>query len=575
MPPRAARAQGGDRRRDPTVPGSTKTYSAQEFNKFYGPDRGPQMWKRAGQSGGAPPPLRPVRGAPASRGAAPKQQGKGKLQLGTKVKATGRLLGDQGQVVKKGAVGKVTALPGPKVRLERGAIAEVRIGGVTFDATRDMIELVQDAGRQQAPVKPRLAPAPPPRSRGPRSAPAQRQPAVDRRHDPTVKPNEKGANKTYTREQFNQFYGKELAAKMWKKAGSKAVKVAPKKAQQQGPEKRPDPTVPKGSKGAGKTYTRDQFNQFYGKDQGAKVWQKAGKLAGKQQKKAPAAPAGPEKRQDPTVQKGEKGFGKTYTKEQFTKFYGAKDAKALWTKAGKLSAKTGKQPAKQLKAKKDTAERRQDPTVAKGQKGFGKTYTKEQFVQFYGDKAAAKLWKKATPEKKPTVDKRPDPTMKQDQKGSKKTYTKEEFVAFYGKDAANKLWKEAAKLVPKKDAKDGKKKADKKDKKGDKKKKEEKPKKEKKVRDPPQLEELTLTIKRTEGQSIGWERNPRNQGIVAVTQESPASAAGLEARMRIHKIAGKDVKTDDDVKEALKAAGGEFQVVVTRVVKKEKETKKE
>jgi len=407
-----------------------------------------------------------------------------------------------------------------------------------------------------------------------------------------MKPNEKGAKKTYTKEQFNQFYGKELGAKMWKKAGAKAAKegkkAAPKKPA--GPEKRPDPTVPAGTKGAGKTYTKEQFVAFYGKEQAAKMWQKGGKLLAKKEgpKKAAKAPAGPEKRQDPTVKKGEKGFGKTYTKEQFDKFYGAKDAKALWKKAGKAAAKAA--PAKKAKdgkkAKKEAVEKRADPTVQKGQKGFGKTYTKDQFVDFYGAKAAAKLWKKSAPapakkakdgkkeKKAKEVEKRPDPTFKPDQKGAKKTYTKEEFVAFYGKEAANKLWKEAAKLVPKKKEKDGKKKKD--DKKKDGKKKEDKPKKEKKPRDPPQLEEVTMTIKRAEGQSLGWERNPKNQRIVSVDAESPAATAGLAKGMRIAKIDGKDVKTDDDVKEALKAAGAEFAIVMTKKVEKPKEeTKKE
>jgi len=85
---------------------------------------------------------------------------------------------------------------------------------------------------------------------------------AERRPDPT---NPKGSKKTYTREQFVDFYGKKYGAKMWKDA-------APA-----GPaERRKDPTNPPEAK---KTYTRDQFIEFYGKADGAKMWKQAGKAA--------------------------------------------------------------------------------------------------------------------------------------------------------------------------------------------------------------------------------------------------------------------------------------------------------
>eukprot|EP01065_Artemidia_motanka_P053039 TRINITY_DN9744_c0_g1_i1.p2 TRINITY_DN9744_c0_g1~~TRINITY_DN9744_c0_g1_i1.p2 ORF type:complete len:516 (+),score=213.17 TRINITY_DN9744_c0_g1_i1:58-1605(+) len=97
-------------------------------------------------------------------------------------------------------------------------------------------------------------------------------PAVEKRFDPT----EQGGKK-YTFAAFEKFYGKKDAKALWKKAGrleeAQKGKKAPKKAA--AVERRRDPTDPQSKK----TYTRDQFDKFYG-EHGKSMWKKAGKAFG-------------------------------------------------------------------------------------------------------------------------------------------------------------------------------------------------------------------------------------------------------------------------------------------------------
>eukprot|EP01065_Artemidia_motanka_P045906 TRINITY_DN683_c0_g1_i3.p1 TRINITY_DN683_c0_g1~~TRINITY_DN683_c0_g1_i3.p1 ORF type:complete len:425 (+),score=207.84 TRINITY_DN683_c0_g1_i3:74-1348(+) len=73
------------------------------------------------------------------------------------------------------------------------------------------------------------------------------------------------------------------------------------------------------------------------------------------------------------------GSTKTYTREQFVSFYGKAQGAKMWASGGKAAA-----------AK---AERRRDPTDPKSKK----TYTKEKFLEFYGQKQGTAMWKKAAP----------------------------------------------------------------------------------------------------------------------------------------------------------------------------------
>eukprot|EP01062_Namystynia_karyoxenos_P073882 TRINITY_DN706_c1_g1_i2.p2 TRINITY_DN706_c1_g1~~TRINITY_DN706_c1_g1_i2.p2 ORF type:complete len:178 (+),score=77.95 TRINITY_DN706_c1_g1_i2:1-534(+) len=148
--------------------------------------------------------------------------------------------------------------------------------------------------------------------------------------------------------------------------------------------------------------------------------------------------------------------------------------------------------------------------------------------------------------------------MKAGQKGANKLYTREQFDQFYGKEAGAKLWKAAGKKLAKGGKSAGKKgaKAPKGGKKDAKKQKKEKAK--------PVYVQETVQITRAEGQAVGWERHTKSQVIIKVEQGSPAAAAGLAKGMKIHSVAGKEVKTDDDVKAAMGAAGASFDVVVSK-----------
>ena len=112
--------------------------------------------------------------------------------MGQKVRALLRLVGEQpGQIVFQGDVGEVTALPGRNSNIDAGAVAEVRINGVRFDAQPDMIEPAQKSG-------------------SPSGAPRD-----ERRRDP----NDPKSQKTYTRAEFIAEYGEKKGQQVWKRSG--------------------------------------------------------------------------------------------------------------------------------------------------------------------------------------------------------------------------------------------------------------------------------------------------------------------------------------------------------------------
>eukprot|EP01059_Diplonema_ambulator_P022203 TRINITY_DN3721_c1_g1_i1.p2 TRINITY_DN3721_c1_g1~~TRINITY_DN3721_c1_g1_i1.p2 ORF type:complete len:448 (+),score=178.40 TRINITY_DN3721_c1_g1_i1:41-1345(+) len=243
-----------ERRRDPWS-GSTAAYTYDEFIGFYGPDEGHRAWNQA----------RP----------------RSKYYVGQLVVAITSLKGEEGQTVNKGDIGKVTAVPGPGVNIDPGAVAEVLINRVRFDAKPDMIEPAQE------------------KQGGKPAAHQQKPPRLERRYDP----NDRGHKKAYTHQEFIDEYGKKKGETMWAKAGEGRV------------EKRPDPKEP----GSNTKYTKKEFFDFYGEKEGQALWKKAG---GERKAKDD------EKRSDPT----EKG-GKKYTKKEFVEHYGATKGKRLWDEA--------------------------------------------------------------------------------------------------------------------------------------------------------------------------------------------------------------------------------------------------
>ena len=64
--------------------------------------------------------------------------------VGQRVRALLRLEGENGQRVFKGSLGTVTSVPGPGSDIGPGAVAEVLINGVRFDAEPNMIEEVKE-----------------------------------------------------------------------------------------------------------------------------------------------------------------------------------------------------------------------------------------------------------------------------------------------------------------------------------------------------------------------------------------------------------------------------------------------
>eukprot|EP00755_Sulcionema_specki_P039642 Sspe_Gene.24510::Locus_9714_Transcript_7_7_Confidence_0.621_Length_2038::g.24510::m.24510 len=88
---------------------------------------------------------------------------------------------------------------------EKGAVAEVKIGQITFDAKPDMIE---PADRPRS--APRGGPAPRPRSQ-PSGRGMERRPDTDGR--------------MYSYEEFIQYYGRQEGANRWRKGRAGAWRV--------------------------------------------------------------------------------------------------------------------------------------------------------------------------------------------------------------------------------------------------------------------------------------------------------------------------------------------------------------
>jgi len=218
-------------------------YTKEEFLGYYGPGEGQRLWQAAGR-------------------AAAQRSSRVTYYVGQKVKATGRLAGDKGQVVNKGDMGEVTALAGPGVFLEDGAVAEVCINGVTFDAQEDMIVPARGGGGGGYSSPPPREAAREPRRR----SPARGGRGEERRADPS-----QSGGKQYTHQEFIDYYGRSEGNRLW----SKSV------------EKRADP-----NESSGKKYTFDQFVEFYGKGRAEKLWKAASSAKGKE-----AAPKGKSERE--------------------------------------------------------------------------------------------------------------------------------------------------------------------------------------------------------------------------------------------------------------------------------------
>eukprot|EP00659_Diplonema_papillatum_P014763 gene14763-22596_t len=202
-----------------------RDYTWAEFQTYYG-NRAEQMW-----NGGA---SRAYGGA-AAAGVPPPRRGH-HYEIGMKVRALTTLAGDTGQVVKKGMIGEVTALPGRGSNIDPSAVAEVVISKVRFDAQADMIE---PAG------------APAPRAeRQDRLDRPERAPRQDRR-EPRSQPPSAGYYDNF------QTSAPRGAAPQWQDRPRRA-------------EKRADP-----SDASGKMYTRDEFVEFYGPNKGGSLWDKA------------------------------------------------------------------------------------------------------------------------------------------------------------------------------------------------------------------------------------------------------------------------------------------------------------
>jgi len=127
--------------------------------------------------------------------------------------------------------------------------------------------------------------------------------------------------------------------------------------------------------------------------------------------------------------------GAAYTKAQFVEFYGEKKADKIWEAADRRAAVS--EPKAKAKAKGGKAKKVVDKTD-------GVAYTQAQFVEFYGEKKANKIFEAA--EKSAAV-------LEPKAKGGKATkvvdkadgvaYTKAQFVEFYGETKANKIFEAA------------------------------------------------------------------------------------------------------------------------------------
>ena len=237
---------------------------------------------------------------------------------GQKVRALVKLEGEQrGQVVFQGDVGEVTALPGRNSNIDAGAVAEVLINGVRFDAQPGMIEPAQKAGGGSGGGNYRDDRA----YNNDRAArPAQNfgndynrgAPRDERRRDPNDP-----SGKSYTFKEFEQYYGRD-AGSLWSRAGRPGPSGGAVRTEA---DRRRDPNEPKSRK----TYTRAEFIQEYGDKMGAALWRQAGDAA-------PRGESGPDRRRDPNEPKSRK----TYTRAEFIAEYGEKGGLKIWKLSGEV-----------------------------------------------------------------------------------------------------------------------------------------------------------------------------------------------------------------------------------------------
>ncbi|KAJ9453874.1 hypothetical protein DIPPA_05719 [Diplonema papillatum] len=358
-----------ERRSDPTQPGGPR-YSQAEFVSYYGEGHGTSLWLKAagghsqgygqgyGQGGGHHG-QGGYQGGGYGQGYVHHNYGAAPVYyVGMKVRALTKLTGEKDQVVMKGDIGEVTAVPGPRSAIaDPAAVAEVFISRVRFDAHADMIEPAtreyrggegrvdrrgnegnwgnryeqrSDPRGYQRNDRPAGGKGGKGGGKGGKGGKFGGEREEERRRDPA----DPKSRKSYTRREFIEHYGKEKGMATWKAAGGKV-------------EKRADPS----EKDSRKTYEKREFIELYGAKKGVQLWNQAGESTN-------------EKRADPS----EPSSRKKYTKQEFIELYGAKKGASVW----------------------DSAERRPDPKEANG-----KTYTKQEFVELYGKEEGARIWSKA------------------------------------------------------------------------------------------------------------------------------------------------------------------------------------
>jgi len=127
--------------------------------------------------------------------------------------------------------------------------------------------------------------------------------------------------------------------------------------------------------------------------------------------------------------------GVAYTKAQFVEFYGEKKADKIWESADRRAAVPGTDA--KAKAKGGKAKKVVDKTD-------GVAYTLAQFVEFYGEKKANKIFEaaeKSAPVSEPKA--KGGKAKKVVDKADGVAYTKAQFVEFYGETKANKIFEAA------------------------------------------------------------------------------------------------------------------------------------
>eukprot|EP01062_Namystynia_karyoxenos_P051707 TRINITY_DN4074_c0_g1_i1.p1 TRINITY_DN4074_c0_g1~~TRINITY_DN4074_c0_g1_i1.p1 ORF type:complete len:1258 (+),score=313.99 TRINITY_DN4074_c0_g1_i1:89-3775(+) len=471
--------------------------------------------------------------------------------VGQRIRARGRLTGDRGQIIERGAPGRVTAVPGPGVRLLSGAVAEVEIQGVTFDALPQMIE---------------PGDGPPPLKRAGGSPGRGRRDGGQRRRDPTMLPDEPGAAQAYSLAEFLEFYGEEKGHALWREAG-RMERGAPRPASASRSPRRASPpraSPPRASppRSSPRSPAADVPERRSRGNRGGRARRK---------KAAAASPRGgggdEERRPDPTCEAGTRAARKTYTRAQFQEFYG-QSWKKVWKIAGRQTQgeegggrrrrgkRGGGRGAGGGEDGSGEEECRPDVTCQPGTRAARKTYTRAQFDELYGPEIGKKMWKKgksAAGGGEAEVERRRDPTVAPGEKGHTRAFSHEAFLHFYGAKDGERLWRLAGQQSggePKK----------RRSRRGGKRERERRERSGAAAAGVSEDEQLTLKITRATEGAIGWGR--KGLAIVDVEARTPAARAGVRRGMRIVKIDGKAVSSGAEVAAAIEAAGTEFEVVV-------------